>query len=166
MFLSISFFLFLSFFLNCPWKPTYSCILFLAVRFIQDIEYSSPCYRVGPCSFFPYMKSLHLLIPNSQSIPPPPTCPSATTSLVSASYFIVSDSISMNVSTFFWPLFFHASLCQQGALYSCPQEFPPSLETLCCLLRGLSLPILKLPNVVTNHVTLVSRAQRPWRLVC
>ena len=67
-----SFFFFL-FVLTCPWKPIYSFILFLAVRFIQDIEYSSLCYRVGPCSFFPYMKSLHLpklpIHPSSSHLP-------------------------------------------------------------------------------------------------
>ena len=37
-----------------------------------DIEYSSLCYTVGPCYLPILYTSLHLLIPNSQSFPPPP----------------------------------------------------------------------------------------------
>ena len=37
----------------------------------QGIEHSSLCYAVGPCLFILYINCLYLLIPNSQSIPPP-----------------------------------------------------------------------------------------------
>ena len=60
---------------------TYVYILFYVLfhnSLSQGIEYSSMCYTVGPCycynkcyyTHFVY-NSLHLLIPNSYSIPPP-----------------------------------------------------------------------------------------------
>ena len=42
---------------------------------LQDIEYSSLCYKVGPCCLSMLNISLHLLTPNSQSIPPLPLLP-------------------------------------------------------------------------------------------
>ena len=41
----------------------------------QDTEYSSPCYTVGVCCLSTLYISLHLLIPNSQFIPPPTFLP-------------------------------------------------------------------------------------------
>ena len=39
-------------------------------RLLQDIEYSSLCYTVGPLLFIYFMySSMYLLIPNSQFIP-------------------------------------------------------------------------------------------------
>ena len=51
----------------------------------QDIEYSSLCYRVGPCcwSILYILVSWQLLIPNSHSFPPSPPSHSVTTSLFS-----------------------------------------------------------------------------------
>ena len=42
----------------------------------QDVEYSSLWYKVGPCCLMHFIyTSLHLLIPNFQSIPLPPPPP-------------------------------------------------------------------------------------------
>ena len=55
----------------------------------QDTEYSSLSYTIGLLFIHPVSNSFHLLIPNSQSFPPPSTL--ATTSLLfmSVSLFVV-----------------------------------------------------------------------------
>ena len=113
----------------------------------------------------PLYSSLRLPTPNSQPIRSP-RLPPWQPQACSLRLTLFLTVFPWNVSTFFWSLIFFASLCQQGALYSCLQASPLSLEIFFCLLRGLSLPILKLANVVTNHITLALRVQRPWCLVC
>ena len=79
---------------------TYIYILFYILfqySLSQDIEYSSLCYTVGPCytvGFIHYTyNSLRLLIPHSQTIPPPHPSPLATTCVVSMlqSFFLMFD---------------------------------------------------------------------------
>ena len=69
----------------------YVCI-YMVYTLLQDIEHSSLCYGVGPCCFTHSLSnSLHLLIPNSQSISPPVPSPLETTGLFS---MLVSLSVS------------------------------------------------------------------------
>ena len=72
----------------------YPCILNTRILFhdglLQAFEWRSLCCTVGPKLFIHLIcHSLHLLIPNSQSVPPPPLLP-----LVSPkSVFYVCESI-------------------------------------------------------------------------
>ena len=70
----------------------------------QDVEYSSLYYTVGPAVIQSIFNSLHVLTPNSQSIPDP--TPLATTSLFSMSvslkqsHFNVCLIFSIHVTNF------------------------------------------------------------------
>ena len=61
---------------------TIICVLFYYCL-LQDIEYSSLCYTVGPHCLPILYNGLHLLIPNSHTISPQPPCLLAATSLFS-----------------------------------------------------------------------------------
>ena len=62
-------------------KSTHSFFIFFHYDLSQNIEYRSLCYTVDLIHLFYIHTSLHLLIPNFQSNPFPPSSPLATTSL-------------------------------------------------------------------------------------
>ena len=57
---------------TCIYKYIYSFCIVFHYGLLQDIEYSSLCSSEGPCCLFIHSvcNSLHLLTPNSQSVPP------------------------------------------------------------------------------------------------
>ena len=61
---------------------------------LQVTEYSSLCYIVGPCCLSILCNSLHLLNPNSQSLPSPAPLPLGN----HKSVFYVCESVSVSVS--------------------------------------------------------------------
>ena len=82
--------------------------IFFHYSLSQDIEYSSLCYTVGPCLFIlslsVYIYSLHLLIPDSQRIPPPPFLPLGNPKFV----LCVCESVSLlQISSFVSCFIFH-----------------------------------------------------------
>ena len=44
--------------------------IFFSTMILQDLEYSSLCYAIGPCCLFTLYIIVHMLIQNSQFIPP------------------------------------------------------------------------------------------------
>ena len=73
--------------------PLHNMYIVFGIGFLydlsQDIEYSSMCYTVGPCP-----STLHLLTPNSQSIPSS-TSPSTATRLSSVSLFLLCQWVQL-----------------------------------------------------------------------
>ena len=69
---------------------TYIYILFHC-HLLQDIDYSSPCYILGPCCLPILYNSFHLLIPSSHSFHPLPLLPSGN----HRSVLLIFESLSV-----------------------------------------------------------------------
>ena len=93
---------------------TYVCLLFYIpfhCGLSQNIKYSSLCYTVGLLFIHSISKSLHLLIPPSNSYPLPTPSPLTTTSLFSVSLILFQFHGLIHlchiwVSTYRWYMIF------------------------------------------------------------
>ena len=89
------------------------CRMLFHYRLLQDIEYHSLCYAIGPCclSIIYIYRSTCLLTPNSQFSPSP------SSSLINISLFSLQESFK---SSFF--LFFSRAMCLIKLFYHLPSQ--------------------------------------------
>ena len=75
----------------------YICSFPLWFNLSQASEYNSLCWTVGPCPYISICNNLHLLTPNSHSIPPPLPAPLVTTGRfsVSVSLFLLCRKVHL-----------------------------------------------------------------------
>jgi len=124
---------------------TYICILFHILfhyGLSQNIEYSSVCYTVGPC--YSVYNSLHLRIPNSQSVPPSQPLP---TEGVRDIFCLISLHIFVSWMLSFKPTFSLSSFTFIKRLFSSSSLYAIRVVSSAYLRLLIFFPAILIPAV-------------------